>query len=172
MPNRHDIRRLAMQLLYQFDLRGDADREAVRESLEDGPDKDEVKAEAFLLAEQAWSQHRDADTLITELAPKWPTHRQPPVDRAILRLAYHEIATARTPFKVAINEAVEMAKEFGSDQSPAFVNGVLDKVARRITPAAPDEVTEPDPTKPSTGDAWLDDAISDAPAPNPDAPPA
>lgn len=156
MPNRHDIRRLAMQVMYQFDLRGDDDHNAIQESLEDGPDTDEVKEQGFALARDAWEQHRDADSLLTELAPKWPTHRQPPVDRAILRLAYHEIATARTPYKVVINESVELAKEFGSEQSPAFVNGVLDKLARRVNP---NPTGDDAPDKSLTGDDWLDDAI-------------
>ena len=68
----------------------------------------------------------------TSLAPKWPTHRQPAVDRAILRLAYHEMKSGRTPIKVVINEAVELAKGYCSKESPPFINGVLDKMARQI----------------------------------------
>ena len=60
------------------------------------------------------------------------THRQPPVDRAILRLAHHEIVTGIVPAKIAINEAVDLAKTFGAENSPSFVNGVLDKMAKRM----------------------------------------
>ena len=132
MPHRRDIRRLAMQLLYQLDMRGPEDTEAIHEGLEGGCDSPPICEQAFALALTAWAQHSQADAMATQLAPKWPTHRQPPVDRAILRLAYHEMAEARAPVKVVINEAVELAKHYAAEHSPAFINGVLDKVARRM----------------------------------------
>ena len=70
----------------------------------------------------------EADAEVTTLAPDWPTNRQPVVDRSILRLAYYEIVSGRTPPKVVINEAVELAREFSTDRSPMFINGVLDKI--------------------------------------------
>ena len=99
-----------------------------------------------------------SDEKATALAPDWPTHRQPPVDRAILRLAYYEMTSGHAPVKVAINEAVELAKQFGSEQSPPFINGVLDKLARAINAPEPAEPTEPQPAPPGDADAWLDDA--------------
>ncbi len=75
---------------------------------------------------------READAEFSRLAPAWPSHRLAAVDRAILRLAHFEMSSGRTPPKVAVNEAVELAKEFGTDRSPAFVNGLLDKVLRRV----------------------------------------
>ncbi len=116
-------------------------------------DPEAVREAAIDLALAAWQHHADADAVVTRLAPDWPTHRQPPVDRAILRLAHHELASKRVPLKVAINEAIELAKSFGSENSPAFVNGVLDKLAKE----APKGDT---PAAPTTGDAWLDDAVS------------
>ena len=65
-----------------------------------------------------------------QLAPDWPTHRQPPLDRAILRLAHYEMTSGHAPIKVAINEAVELAKNYCAERSPPFINGVLDKMAR------------------------------------------
>jgi N utilization substance protein B len=66
------------------------------------------------------------DRLIAECAPEWPVDELAIVDRAILRIALWELADAKnTPLKVAINEAVELAKRFGSDSAPRFVNGVL-----------------------------------------------
>ena len=147
-----------MQILYQMDVRGLNDREAIREGLADGPDSAEVNNEAFTVAEAAWSCHEQGDSLMQELAPKWPTHRQPPVDRAILRLAYYEITAGVTPPKVAVNEAVELAKAFGSEQSPTFINGVLDKVIKRTTPSPS---AGPSSSEPVVGDAWLDDALKD-----------
>jgi N utilization substance protein B len=158
MSSRHDTRRLAMQLLYQIDLRGEADLEAIRLSLEDGIDPPEVAADAFRLARDAWEEHAQADAMTTELAPTWPTPRQPPVDRAILRLAYYEIVSGHAPPKVVINEAVELSKEYCSQQSPPFINGVLDKIAKRLAPgtpgipAAPGTPPPPPPGEPATGE--------------------
>ena len=121
-----------MQVLYQIDLRGGEDQEAIREGLAEGPDAPDLAQQAFELATAAWACHPQADAIIQELAPQWPTHRQPPVDRALLRLAYHEMVSGYSPPKVAINEAIELAKEYCSEHSPAFVNGVLDKMARRL----------------------------------------
>lgn len=132
MSQRRDTRRLAMQLLYQFDQRGVADAESILAGLDDGGDGAEVCQAAFALAMAAWEGHGDADRIATCLAPDWPTHRQPPVDRAIIRLAHHEMVTDHVPVGVAINEAVELAKHYGAEHSSAFVNGVLDKMARQM----------------------------------------
>jgi len=134
--NSHDIRRLAMQLLYQIDLQGGGELHNIDEDF----DADEVATPldpAWLraaepLARAAWSRREEADRLVTELAGEWPSHRQPPLDRAILRLGYHELATDRAPARVVLNEAVELAKEYGAKESPLFVNGVLDAMARRM----------------------------------------
>ena len=69
-----------------------------------------------------------ADETVAPLTPDWPTHRQPLIDRNILRLAYYEITSGKTPPIVAIDEAIELAKEFGTPESPAFINGVLHKI--------------------------------------------
>jgi N utilization substance protein B len=149
MASRHEIRRLAMQALYQFDLRGHDDAQHVRQCLEDAGQAPEACGEAFELAQAAWSQHEQADAAVGELAPDWPTHRQPPLDRAILRLAYHEIASKHAPARVVINEAIVLAKEYCSEQSPGFINGVLDKIARRIgAPLTPAESPNNTPTPP------------------------
>ena len=97
----------------------------------------------FELAEQAWALREEADAVVAELTPDWPTYRQPVVDRNILRLAYFEITSPQIPPKVAINEAVELAKEFSTDKSSLFINGVLDKIykSRRELNAAPPETT-------------------------------
>lgn len=150
-----------MQLLYQFDMGGEADEAAVLAGLEDVHDAPAVRRAAVTLAMGAWQGRALADQHIAELTPDWPTHRQPPVDRAILRLAHHEIITGHAPPKVAINEAVELAKKYAGEESPAFINGVLDKLARRLDhdgllPEHPRVVDE---------DAWLDDAVDDTDQP-------
>ena len=143
MARSRDIRRCALQALYQFDA-GSADApELVRESLAESPGDEEVHDKGFELAEQAWALREEADGVVAELTPDWPTYRQPVVDRNILRLAYFEIVSPHIPPKVAINEAVELAKEFSTEKSSLFINGVLDKIykSRREVDAAPQEST-------------------------------
>jgi N utilization substance protein B len=154
-----DIRRLAFQALFQLDARAESDRDELRATLEEiaGESAPELSARdverALQLALDAYQGRREADRAITDLAPAWPAPRQPAVDRAILRLAYHEMTVAGTSPKVVVNEAVEMAKRFSTERSPAFVNGVLDKILKGLPasvaapagdePGAPDEETEP-----------------------------
>ena len=128
MARSRDIRRCALQALYQFDA-GSADTpEIVRDSLAQSAGDDDVHEKGFELAVRAWALHEEADAVVAKRAPDWPTYRQPVVDRSILRLAYFEITSPDTPPKVAINEAVELAKEFSTQKSPLFINGVLDKI--------------------------------------------
>ena len=137
MSDRRDIRRLAMQILYQIDLRGEDDIPEIIAAQDDvGFDRVPVRREAARLAEAAWAGRAEADGIVAALAPDWPTHRQPPLDRAILRIAHHEMVSGHAPVKVAINEAVELAKQYGSEHSPSFINGVLDKMARRLAASA------------------------------------
>ena len=81
------------------------------------------------LAKKIATKTREIDKVIAEAAPLWPLDQIAPVDLVILRLAVFELIYSRDiPFKVTIDEAVELAKEFGSESSPAFVNGVLGKI--------------------------------------------
>ncbi|MEM9295921.1 MAG: transcription antitermination protein NusB, partial [Planctomycetota bacterium] len=124
-----------------------------------------------------WLAREQADALTGELAPQWPAYRQPPVDRAVLRLGIYEVASEREAAKRAINEAIDLAKRYGSKDSPGFVNALLDKVARKLgklgpgsseppeAPASPESETadadSPADAGPGPGDetAWLDDAL-------------
>ena len=152
MSTRHDIRRLAMQLLYQFDLRGQEDAQQIRDCLEDSTEPPELCRQGFELAQAVWERHDQADAAASALAPHWPTHRQPPLDRAILRLAYYEMVTGRVPNRVAINEAIVLAKQYCSEQSPGFINGVLDKIAKQLDNSpARDTADEPGLTQAGDG---------------------
>lgn len=158
MSTRHQIRELALQALYQYDIRGHQDAEQVELSVMDAPQPEAVRRQAIELARLAWACHAQADVMAAELAPAWPTHRQPTVDRCILRLGYYELASGMTPTAVAIDEAVELAKSFGSQRSPAFINGVLDQIAKRLQ-AAPVPADKRPPLPASTvHDEWLKDA--------------
>lgn len=148
-----EIRRLAFQTLYQLDARGvgqpaSGERIATAEALTEEAetvltgllaDADETARysageirKAFLLASAAYADRARADAFMFEAAPGWPAHRQAAVDRAILRLAHHEMVSGAAPPKVAVNEAVELAKEFSTEKSPAFVNGLLDKLLKQV----------------------------------------
>lgn len=124
------LRRLAFQLLYEYDAAGAGANlaEWIEPALARVPDLGPVVADQVReLVVGAYEGRGEADARLTQLAPDWPTHRLAPVDRAILRLGYFEIATKRNQPAVAISEAVELAKAFGTDRSPAFVNALLDK---------------------------------------------
>jgi N utilization substance protein B len=138
VPISRDIRRLAFQALFQLDARGDADFALIRASLDDADEgvsgklADADLDRGFGVAVEAYRSRKASDDAVLALAPTWPAHRQPAVDRAIIRLAYHEMTTGLTPPKVAVNEAVELAKAFGTEKSPGFVNAVLDKVLKQV----------------------------------------
>lgn len=86
------------------------------------------------LAVQAFQHRLTADAELAKLSPDWSMHRMPGMDRAILRYAHFEMCTFRTHPRIAINEAVELARWFSTEKSPSFVNALLDKVLKRITP--------------------------------------
>lgn len=154
MTTPRSIRRLALQALFQLDAR-DGDADAVRASIlrsvgERAPRLSDADTRRALdLAQAAYADRARADAAVTALAPDWPVARQPAVDRALLRLAHYEMTSGVTPPKAAVNEAVELAKEFSTERSPAFINGVLDKVLHTVlrddqpVPPAPGSTADP-----------------------------
>ena len=124
-------RRLAFQLLYQLDASNERDVASViereLESVSDISDEAAEKVKALVVG--AHETRRDADAKFAKLAPEWPTHRLAGVDRAILRLAHYEITNNINPARIVINEAVELARAFSTEKSPAFINALLDKVS-------------------------------------------
>lgn len=124
---RHRGRVLALEVLYELELApGHAAEAALAQRGEDREAAPETVAFARELIEGI-DQHRAAiDDRIHHAAPAWPLDQMPRIDVSILRLAIFEILfDNRTPLKAAINEAVELAKEYGGENSPRFVNGVL-----------------------------------------------
>ncbi|MGD9791093.1 MAG: transcription antitermination factor NusB [Phycisphaerales bacterium] len=147
MATPHEIRRLAFQCLYQLDARG-GDAEAVRASLGgvEGLSPRECDR-AMETAVKAWDAKAAADEEFTALAPAWPVHRQAAVDRAILRLAHHELSSKAVEPAIAVNEAVELAKEFSTEKAPGFINALLDRVMRRLAGESVTPITDlPVPT--------------------------
>ena len=135
-------RRLAFQVLFELDITGAKDASpalAILERVEDiGPmDLDRV----IEMVKGAYEERAQADAKVRELAPAWPTHRQPGVDRAVLRLAYFELKRKALDPRIVINECVEIAKRFSTEKSPGFVNALLDKISRSLTPVTSSEAS-------------------------------
>jgi N utilization substance protein B len=127
-------RELALQALYQLDMRGETDREGALAQFWayfEGPD--EVRAFARELVEGVQRDRERIDELIAGSVEHWRLSRLSRVDLNLLRLATHELAgRPEIPASVTINEAVEISRRFGSGESAAFVNGVLDHIAERL----------------------------------------
>jgi transcription antitermination protein NusB len=130
MPNKRRVRELALQVLFAWDAHGQDDAEMASRVTHDASDDPALRQRAVEFARGAWSTREVADNWVHRLAPQWPPRRQPGVDRNILRLAIWELTSSPTPPKVIIDEAIELAKSFSTEHSPAFVNGVLDAVLR------------------------------------------
>lgn len=97
---------------------------------------DELRRRADELTDHILSSKVTIDTTLATVVENYAPERIDPVDRAILRLAIHELLTAAAPIKVVINEAVELAKRFGTSDSKRFVNGILDRIAKESSPQA------------------------------------
>lgn len=119
-----------MQALFLWDTNSERDIDLARRIVEEGTEDLAVRESALKMAAGAWEQREGIDQRIERLAPQWPPRRQPGVDRNLIRLAVWELDNMDTPPKVVIDEAIELAKKFSTEQSPAFVNGVLDAVLR------------------------------------------
>jgi N utilization substance protein B len=132
MKPRTRARGIAMQALYEIDLVGHPIGTVLESRLKEA-DLDKRLADFVrLLVQGVWPITEQLDQFIAEHAPEWPLDQVAIIDRNILRIALWEFAVSGdTPIKVAINEAVELAKTYGSDSSPRFVNGVLGSLAAR-----------------------------------------
>jgi N utilization substance protein B len=137
MANRHLARSVVLQTLFEWDTMHASDQEAkyilARNVLEFGDDADEPFMDQLLNGVLAKCE--DIDLVIQKAAPEWPLERIAPIDRNILRLGLFELLFAdrgQVPAKVAINEAIELAKTFGGDSSGRFVNGVLGAVYKEL----------------------------------------
>ena len=138
MANRHLSRSIAMQSLYEWDFSG-CDNEKLkgiteRNIKEFGPGMDDVEF-IWQLVNGVAQKIKQLDSIISKSAPQWPIEQITIVDRNVLRLGLYELLFANreeVPPKVAINEAIELAKTFGGESSGKFINGVLGTVYREI----------------------------------------
>ncbi|HEX5137155.1 MAG TPA: transcription antitermination factor NusB [Planctomycetota bacterium] len=132
MRKRTRGRELALQLLYMVDARGDEALLGVDEFLrEEAPDETEAHEFARELLSGTLDHQEEIDKAISAAAQNWNLRRMALVDRNILRMAVFEMLFAKDiPAKVSINEAIEMGKRFSTQQSGAFINGILDRIRR------------------------------------------
>ena len=145
---KHKIRELAMQVVFLWDTQGKADEASARQAVVDAEADPGLRQQAIEMATAAWELKDAADRWVEKVAPQWPPPRQPAVDRAVLRLAVWELISTATPPKVVIDEAIELAKQFSTQQSAGFVNGVLDAILKEhqaLTSSASLQSTTPPP---------------------------
>lgn len=148
MANRHLARSVVLQTLFEWDTTGASEKDTMailaRNVAEfGGADVDQPFMEQLLLGILA--KKNDVDLIIEKAAPEWSLERIAPVDRNILRLGLYELLFAdrtQVPAKVAINEAIELAKTFGGDSSGRFVNGVLGAVYKELGEPGKNEQSE------------------------------
>ena len=138
MKIRRQARIVALQALFEIDSVNHPADAVLAQRLEDKPLPEDGEAFARALVRGVLDHRAELDTLISTIATDWPLEQMAIVDRNILRIAIHEITLEeQTPTKVAINEAVELAKLFGSESSRRFVNGVLGTLVLRRSQPAP-----------------------------------
>ncbi len=126
LKNRRPARVMALQALYELDCTDHPIEQVMTERLRENQIADDLRIFSYQLINGVLQHKARLDQLIQQYAPDWPLDQVAIVDRNILRIAIYEFAIWRdTPAKVAINEAVELAKEFGSESASRFVNGVL-----------------------------------------------
>jgi N utilization substance protein B len=133
MTTRRQGREFALQVLYQIDVMGGDPRQALElfwQNFEPGTDTREFTNE---LVEGTWRERERIDKLIADAAENWRLGRLPKVDLNLLRLGVYELlAYPQISPGVTINEAIEIARRYGGDESPTFINGLLDRIAMVI----------------------------------------
>ena len=135
MKNRRRARSAALKALYELDTTAHQPGTVLAHRAADDGLSSDGEAFARQLVMGVLEHRDELDNLIQRHAPEWPVDQMAVIDRNVLRIAIYEFDIAQiTPLKVAINEAIELAKTYGADSAPRFINGVLGSVAELITP--------------------------------------
>ena len=154
MTRRFRAREVALQLLFQFDLNPKLARSVLEQFIRDRLREPDLARYCLELFDSIQTNRDAIDERLIAAAENWRLPRMAGVDRNVLRLAAGELLYGGVPATAAINEAIELARRFGSKDSPAFVNGVLDRIANppAVEPsAATAEIAAatPEPTTPN-----------------------
>ena len=133
MSSRRRSREMAVQVLYQVDMAQSDISEALRVFCDHFEAPESIRDFAIELANGAHGHQEEIDSLIKQFSEHWRLERMPIVDRNVLRLAIFELLyRPDIPAKVSINEAVDLGKRYGSSESGAFINGILDKIRMHL----------------------------------------
>jgi N utilization substance protein B len=133
VDRRTRARELAMQALYQLDVQGPDLFELLGRFFTEEDTDESVRKLALDWTKGTWENLKQCDELIVASTIRWQITRLSPVDKSILRLAVYQLKFCPDiPSKVVINEGIELAKKFSTDKSPAFVNGVLDAILKKL----------------------------------------
>jgi N utilization substance protein B len=137
MTGRRQAREVAFRAVYQADVTGEDLKRCLDEIMEETPPSDDVRSFAATLVAELELHREEVDAIVSRTALNWPLRRMAATDRSVLRLAVVELLHhAETPTRVALDEAIEIAKKYGSETSGAFVNGILDRIAHEARPSA------------------------------------
>ncbi len=126
MGSRHTGRKLAMQLLYQAESQNVKDiTDIINDYLVMGNYQEETKSWAQTLARGVWESKKENDSIIKQYLKGWDINRINRIDLSLLRLAFFEMIELKTPQTIVINESLELAKKYSTDDSSKFINGIL-----------------------------------------------
>jgi transcription antitermination protein NusB len=135
MTLRHKSREFALQMLFEWDMARQNPAHIEQHFWRTARAAEPTRTFAHELFSGAVSQIATADALIAELSENWRLDRLAAIDRSILRLAIYEFRFGTAPHKVVIDEALELAKKFSSEEAPAFLNGILDAAFKKLEAA-------------------------------------
>jgi transcription antitermination protein NusB len=143
MTRRSKAREVVLQMLYQIDVNPDVAAAAVREMIHEQLPDEDLQVFAWSLFAGVRENRGALDAKIGTAAENWTLARMAPTDRNALRLGAYELLFTDTPHRVVIDETIELARRFGTAQSPQFVNGILDRLIppekRQADPGQTDE---------------------------------
>ncbi len=136
MNRRREAREIAFRATYQADVTGDPIDRCLGEIVEDLDLREEVKEFAASLVRTLALHREEIDSAVSRIAQNWTIGRMAATDRSIIRLAAAELLYhGDTPTRVALDEAIEIAKKYGMETSGSFVNGILDRIAHEARPS-------------------------------------
>ncbi len=136
MAGRSEARRFVLQMLYLVDQNPEADFDRVQTELRKEFTDPALREFSWALITGVVAAREELDELIRKTATNWRLERMAPTDRNVLRLGIYEMTKYGTPAAVVIDESIEIAREFGTEHSGSFVNGILDKLIPHAVPLA------------------------------------
>jgi transcription antitermination protein NusB len=137
MSRRSRAREVALQILFEDDVNTRGTAAELKSFVKARLNSEENEAFCLSLILGVRRNQREVDATLSEIAQNWSLSRMASTDRNVLRLGAFEVMFTDTPYKVAINEAIELAKRYGNAHSAQFVNGILDKLPRRDNQSQP-----------------------------------